>query len=299
MTNMSTPPADQARLVSVLLASYNHAPYVEAAVRSVIGMQGIAVEFLAIDDGSTDGSADILQRLSAELGFELRIRENRGLVATLNELVAMSHGKYICTLASDDMMPPGRLARQVAWMEAHPEQVASFGQVRQMDATGNIAATQDVRYRSAIPQATFAQLLQGLVELNGCTEMLRRDALMAVGCYTDRFAFEDYPLWLALSHRYGPLAVLPEDHCYYRLHGKNMSRRIDFIYTEVLRIIADYRGEAEYARAHRLWKANWFSSLAYADKWLAFRRLPELFSWSWPFIRRIPKLFIPAGFLKQ
>lgn len=299
MTNMPTPTADQVPLVSVLLASYNHASYVEAAVRSVIGKQGIDVEFLAIDDGSSDGSADILQRLSAELGFVLRIRENRGLVATLNELVAMSHGKYICTLASDDIMPPGRLARQVAWMEAHPEQVASFGQVRLLDAEGNIAAAQDKRYRNAIPQASFQQLLLGLVELNGCTEMLRRDALISVGCYTDRFAFEDYPLWLALSYRFGPLAVLSDDHCFYRMHGQNMSRRIDFIYTEVLRIIADYRGEAEYARAQQLWKANWFSSLAYANKWQAFRRLPELFSWSWPFIRRIPKLFIPAGLLKQ
>lgn len=298
MTNMSTPPADQARLVSVLLASYNHAPYVEAAVRSVIGMQGIAVEFLAIDDGSTDGSADILQRLSAELGFELRIRENRGLVATLNELVAMSHGKYICTLASDDMMPPGRLARQVAWMEAHPEQVASFGQVRLLGDNDRPNGEQEERYRLAMPSVTFTQLFLGEAEVHGCTELIQRKAFDAVGGYSSRYSFEDYPLWLALSHRFGDLAVLPDDHCYYRRHTSNMTNRIDFIHSQCLDMLSDYADHPCYTEAVHRRKAVWFSAWAYADKFEALKRLPKLFTWSWAMIRRLPKLLIPRRLLR-
>lgn len=294
----TTPNTDQAPLVSVLLASYNHAPYVEAAVRSVIGKQGIDVEFLVIDDGSTDGSADILKRLSAELGFVLRVRENQGLVATLNELVAMSHGKYICTLASDDIMPPGRLARQAAWMDAHPEQVASFGQVRLLGENGNPAGEQEIRYRLAIPSVKFTQLFLGEAEVHGCTELIQRKALDAVGGYSTRYAFEDYPLWLALSHRFGDLAVLPHDHCYYRRHASNMTNRIDFIHEQCLAMLSDYADHPCYTEAVCRRKAVWFSAWAYADKIEAIKRLPRLFSWSWAFVRRLPKLFIPRSLLR-
>ena len=99
-------------IVSVLMASYNHEKYVEAAVRSVLSQQGVAFELIVIDDGSTDRSPEILEKLSAELRFSYIHRENKGVVATMNELLAMARGKFFCSFASDDIMPPDRLKIQ-------------------------------------------------------------------------------------------------------------------------------------------------------------------------------------------
>ena len=107
-------------LVSVLLPSYNHARFVESAVRSVMEQQGVSFELIVIDDGSTDDSPQILEALQKELGFRYIHRENRGLVRTLNELLSLANGKYFCSFSSDDRMAPGRLAVQSAYLESHP-----------------------------------------------------------------------------------------------------------------------------------------------------------------------------------
>ena len=78
-------------LVSVLLPSYNHARFVESAVRSVMEQQGVSFELIVIDDGSTDDSPQILEALQKELGFRYIHRENRGLVRTLNELLSLAN----------------------------------------------------------------------------------------------------------------------------------------------------------------------------------------------------------------
>ena len=111
-------------LVSVLLASYNHEKYVEAAVRSVMEQKGVDFELVVIDDGSTDHSPDILEKLQGELGFRYIHRENKGFVPTMNELLSLARGKYFCSFASDDIMPPDRLKKQSDFMERHPRSVA-------------------------------------------------------------------------------------------------------------------------------------------------------------------------------
>ena len=68
--------------VSVIIASYNHEPYVEQAVRSVMEQTGVDFELIVIDDGSKDRSPEILKNLSDELGFTYVHRPNKGAVAT-------------------------------------------------------------------------------------------------------------------------------------------------------------------------------------------------------------------------
>ena len=132
-------------LVSVLLASYNHEKYVEAAVRSVMAQKGVAFELIVIDDGSSDSSPQILERLQKEFRFQYVHRENKGLVPTMNELLSMAKGKYFCSLASDDMMPPDRLRIQSGYMEANRSKPVSFGQVIRMDSEGNLDSAPDPR----------------------------------------------------------------------------------------------------------------------------------------------------------
>lgn len=286
-------------LVSVLLASYNHEKYVEAAVRSIMDQKGVAFELLVIDDGSSDSSPEILERLSKELAFQYRHRPNKGLVPTLNELLSEARGKYFCTFASDDIMAPGRLSSQSAYLEAHPEKVACFGMIQLMDNSGNLANTPDMRYIRSIPEVTFEEFFLGKKELHGCSEMLRLKPFKELGGYDEGFPFEDFPLWLKLLKKYGSVPVLPNVCTYYRCHGDNMSSDGDLMYGTFLEVLKLYRDEPLYRKAQNIWKSHWFSNLAFYRKKEAFFRLPRLASFSWPFLKRFPKLLIPRCFLKR
>jgi glycosyltransferase involved in cell wall biosynthesis len=287
-------------VVSILMPSYNHAPFVEAAVRSAMGQREVDFELLAIDDGSMDESPAILQKLSEELGFYFLARENRGMVPTLCELASFAKGKYICTLASDDVMPQGRLKIQVEYMEAHLEAPACFGQVKKILPNGKINENIDYRYLRGIPNVSFEELFLAKKEIHGCTELIRKTAFDFVGGYNQKFKIEDYPLWLALSCKFGNLPVLPDVFCHYRIHAdeKNMHRNLTLIFTQIFEILGNYKKHSLYKKAVNSWKSGWFSCLAYINKKEAFLKLSQLFSFSWVFLRRFPKLFIPKFLLK-
>lgn len=289
---------EEVPLVSVLLASYNHEAYVEAAVRSIMSQQGVSFELIVIDDGSPDQSPSILKSLSESLSFTLIVRPNKGFVPTMNDLVSHARGKYLCSFASDDVMPAGRLLLQSTFMEEHPKVPVCFGQAIQMDSKGNKESSVDVRFLKGMPSVSFEELFLGQKGLHGCTEMIRREMHLSIGGYDERFNFEDYPLWLKLSHEHGSLPVLKEVFCYYRVHGKNMHLDHQKMYSAFLEIIKLYRDHPLYEKARRHWKSNWFSRLAGSDKKEALKMFFKLASPSWVFWRRVPKLFIPQKFLK-
>ncbi len=113
-------------LVSVCMASFNHGPYVAAAVQSVLDQTFSDFEFLIVDDGSTDDTLSVLQ------GFDdPRIRlegfaANRSACLAANYLIQMARGKYVSVISSDDVWEPFKLKRQVAYLESNPGTLATF-----------------------------------------------------------------------------------------------------------------------------------------------------------------------------
>ena len=92
-------------LVSIIIPCYNHINYVEESILSVLGQSYSDIELIVIDDGSTDGSAELLERLSREYKFRLYIQENCGLTETLNKAIfGYAKGDFIQLLASDDVL---------------------------------------------------------------------------------------------------------------------------------------------------------------------------------------------------
>ena len=285
--------------VSVILPSYNHEPYVEAAVRSVMEQTGVDFELIVIDDGSKDRSPEILKRLSEELGFMFIHRPNKGVVATLNEALSLARGLYVCSFSSDDIMPPDRLKNQSGFLDAHPEAVACFGQVMPLFDDGKLGEM-DVRYLRSVPQVTFKESFLGQKALHGCAEMFVREKILAIGGYDNRYYFEDYPLYLKILDHYGPQPVSKDFVCcYYREHGDNLHVNHDRIYGEILRLLAEnYSSHPLYKKAVRAWKSNWFSAVAAQSKLKALRLIPRVISLSPRFWFRLPKLFIPRKLLK-
>lgn len=106
--------------VSVLMAARNAAPWVGEAVDSILG-QGIAdLELICVDDGSSDGTADLLE------GFgDARVKVFRqswlGLATSLNRAARLAQAPILARMDADDVALPGRLVHQLEYLQAHPE----------------------------------------------------------------------------------------------------------------------------------------------------------------------------------
>lgn len=117
--------------VSVVIAAKNEAPFVEAAVRSILGQNDVEHELIFVDDGSDDGTYEIVSGLAADHACIRLVRNpGRGKVSAFNHGVAISRGDYVCLFAGDDIMPPGALAARVAAVQASPSEKPVLGLCR-------------------------------------------------------------------------------------------------------------------------------------------------------------------------
>lgn len=207
--------------LTVIMPMFNAAPFVRAAVDSVLAQTFTDFDFLIVDDGSTDGSADIIRDLAAEdARIQLIVQDNQGIVPSLHRMIARAQGRYIARMDADDLCLPERFARQIACLEARPELGAVGTQFIEIDARG---AVRDAHFRHPVgSEAVHAQLLMGQPLANP-TVMFRADALRAAGGYRAAFRYcEDYDLFLRLS-RLARLDNLPDVLFHYRRSAGQMS----------------------------------------------------------------------------
>jgi hypothetical protein len=209
-------------VISVLMPVYNAVRFVADAIESVLAQTLKEFEFIIIDDGSTDGSTDLLRRFSGQdTRIRLVSRPNTGFVAALNEGLLLAHGRYVARMDADDISLPDRFAKQVAFLESHPDVAVVGGAIRFL--------TEDGLSTSGFnPPPSPASVRKALLHdsaLAHPTVMMRREALAAVGNYRRAFlAAEDYDLWLRLSERYD-LANLEDVVLHYRQHADQVSVR--------------------------------------------------------------------------
>ncbi len=108
-------------LVSVILPAYNAGRHIGAAIASILAQSFGDFELLVIDDGSADGTVGAVEKFDDPRIRVLRNDGNRGIVFSLNRGIEEARGRYIARMDADDIARPERLARQVAFMDAHPE----------------------------------------------------------------------------------------------------------------------------------------------------------------------------------
>jgi glycosyltransferase involved in cell wall biosynthesis len=113
-------------LVSVVTPSYNQAAFLEETIRSVLDQDYEPIEYVVVDDGSTDESPEIIRRYEDRLAWWTR-QENAGQVAALNRGFARTTGAYMGYLNSDDTLLPGAISRMAAELERDPELWLVYG----------------------------------------------------------------------------------------------------------------------------------------------------------------------------
>ena len=123
--------------ITVLLAVYNGQEYLRAAIESVLGQTFPNFEFLIIDDGSIDGSLNIVREYARRDGrIRIITRPNKGLTNTLNEGISLARGEYLARMDADDICMPRRFERQLGYMKDHPDCVLVGSRVELMDPEG-------------------------------------------------------------------------------------------------------------------------------------------------------------------
>jgi len=120
-------------LVSVVTTSYNHERFLEETIESVLAQDYPRVEYLVVDDGSTDSSSEIVQRYADRLAWS-RIQANAGQATALNTAFAEASGEILSFLSSDDTLLPGTVSRVVGEFGADPGLLVVYGDVWLTDA---------------------------------------------------------------------------------------------------------------------------------------------------------------------
>jgi glycosyltransferase involved in cell wall biosynthesis len=208
-------------LVSVVLPVYNCPRYVGQAVESILAQTYFDFELIVIDDGSVDETPDVVRRYG-DPRIRLISQANRGLAGALNRGLELARGRYVGRQDQDDISLPERLAKQVAFLAAHPDcgLVGTWAEIWHEDTrTERIHA-----HPSDNADLKFQLLLDN--PFVHSSVMIRKTALDRVGMYsTDpgRQPPEDYELWSRIAREFD-VANLPEVlHVYREVEG-SMSR---------------------------------------------------------------------------
>jgi hypothetical protein len=208
--------------VSVVMPVRNGGSYLEPAVASILGQTFTDFEFVIIDDGSTDSTAEVLRRFqAADTRVRVHHREQAGVVASLNRGCDLARAAYIARMDADDIAFPERLARQVEFLDRHPRVAVVGSAVVRIDASGR-----EIK-RNTCPTShpDIVAALREYVCFTHPSVLVRAAALRAVGGYRRAYRdAEDYDLWLRLAERY-ELANLSDPLLYYRIYPGQVSVR--------------------------------------------------------------------------
>jgi len=218
--------------VSVVVPCYNAAPYVGAALRSVLTQTGFELEVIVVDDGSSDGSADAV--LAAFPSVTVVRGANQGAAAARNAGIDRARHEWIAFADADDLWLPGKLRAQWALLEASGGSRFAYSDVHLWPSTDPepspefLSELRDLlgdssRWRG--PSGwVYPQLLVNC-EVATPTVLMHRSIFDEVGVFDDKLAIgEDYDLWLRVS-RVTPFVRVDAPMALYRIHPSNTTQR--------------------------------------------------------------------------
>lgn len=287
-------------LVSVLVPAYNHEEYIESALESAFNQTYPEIEVIVIDDGSRDCTREVIRKLRGKFQFGyIENRENLGLTKSLNVALSKANGKYISILAGDDLWLPEKTAIQVKYMEQHPEVAACSGNVKKIDENGDAYKPYTDQKVDSIEYRSFEDCMLLQARFPAVVTLVRKERLLAVGGYDERFAMEDLPLWLRFTASGWKIAVLPELLGLYRIHSTSLSKNHARMFDSYITLFSDYKYHqcfnesmrAVYTRQIKFGPYRGWRALA-VSIWRGFKFEREYFKNLMICLKRCPKYMI-------
>lgn len=264
-------------LVTVVIASYNHAPYIEDCIRSVLAQTYANVELLVIDDGSKDDSVERIKRLQAEHPFDLQVQQNQGLTHTLNAAITRAKGSLIVPFGSDDIMVPERLAKQVAYMADKPEVGICAGNIELIDADGQLFPEKRQRRDVPFRRLNFDDVFMERKPFPPApTLMFRKEALEKVGGFDPEIRLEDLLIELKITHAGYFIDCLGEVLAQYRKHASNSYKNHRFMIDSILRTYALFKEHPQYEFVRTRFLSSMFLKVSNRNRELAREVLAQI-----------------------
>lgn len=192
-------------MVSIVIPTYNRETWLAGAIESVMRQGFRDWELLIVDDGSTDRSAEVVQRLADSRITYVR-SEHRGVSRARNLGISLTHFSWICFLDSDDQWEPTKLERQIETLEDFPEYRVAYTNETWIRRGKRVSQRKKHRkyggwiYHRCLP----------LCIISPSSVILHRNLLDREGCFDESFPVcEDYELWLRITARH-PVLFLDE-----------------------------------------------------------------------------------------
>lgn len=212
------------------MPAYNHADFITESVQSVISQDFSDLELLIGDDGSHDDTFANACKIRESRIKLFRNPTNQGAALALSKLVDRASGKYVAVINSDDAWLPGKLAKQVEYLENHPEVGACFGRPRFFDRSGHDLPKSSLSFGGIFDAENRSRgaWLRHFFLRGNClchpTVVMRRDLLLQLGHYDNRLRqLPDFDMWIRFA-KLSSFHIMNEELIRFRvLPGENAS----------------------------------------------------------------------------
>lgn len=232
-------------VVSVIIPAYNSVGTLGKALDSVLAQTRPADEIIVVNDGSTDGTAELVARCYPQVVYHYQ--GNAGLAATRNAGARLSRGNLLALLDADDEWVPTKLERQLAVLRERPE-LAAVGchriRVKQDAAGRELWRRASTKAVGGLTEIDFATEIWGN-QICGATVMIRREVFERFGGYDATMrASEDHDLWLRLLGAGERIAVLREALYVFYDHPGSLRTKLNFLEASWARILEKWDPQA-------------------------------------------------------
>jgi glycosyltransferase involved in cell wall biosynthesis len=209
-------------LVTVVMPVYNAGRFVAEAVESILNQTYSNIEFIVVDDASTDTSLSILKKYAKKdkRMTLLANKKNLGVSLTVKKAISKAKGIYLARMDADDISYPERLAKQIAYLESHPQTIAVGTQCTVIDKQGKVVGEK----RFPIHHDDIYKYISVLIPVQQPSLMIARSQLpKRFTYYVDGMNTAEEVELIFKLFKYGKIENLPDTLLHYRLHGENTS----------------------------------------------------------------------------
>ena len=224
-------------MISVVIPVYNSERYLAEAIESILAQTCPPGEIIVIDDGSTDGSAKLVERFSPSVNYHWQ--PNGGTSAARNRGVAVARGNFLAFLDADDLWVEDKLARQFSAFAGDPTLDTVFGHVQQFYSP---ELDEEIKRRITIPVETMRGFHAGAM-------LIKREAFLRVGLFKNDLQLAEFVDWYARAMELELKSLmLPEVVMKRRIHQTNQGTRYREArgdYVRVLKASLDRRRKQE------------------------------------------------------
>lgn len=218
-------------LVSIAIITYNQKDFLRECIESCLSQDYPNIEIVVADDGSTDGTHELLEEYAMKYPgkFMLRLsKKNQGITKNSNSAHFACSGKYIAWMGGDDLMLPGKISKQVDYMERHPDCTISYHDLDVFDS--NTGKTLYKGSQKVKPREGGLRTYIKHGGFNGaCASMVRRDKTPKHGFNELLPVASDWCYWLDSLANGGEIRYIPEVLARYRRHSGNVTAVKNYI----------------------------------------------------------------------